>query len=402
MINLESNLETNIQEAMNWLLDSGIQNLNSKSLEVKGSFNSWYDIDKKDYFYAYSEAAGYGISTLLFLNSINQNNLYLLRSILAAEWMIDKASHKSGGLKTRYYYDRENAPEKYDFSSGIIHSFDNGIILSGLVELYKKTNEKRYLENSKKIGDFLLEVMQNKEGNLHASYSHRDEEFKDNFDKWSTQSGSYHTKVNLGLLKLHEVTKETKYKDFAIRIAENALKFQEDNGRFISYLKEKDTHLHPHCYSAEGLLFSGLYLDNKDYIKSSAKATEWSLETQMENGGVPSMYINEKGIEHERTDALSQVLRLGTITLNLGIIDKKYKKYLDGLKNRLLTFQYKSKDIRSNGGFLFGDDTDYKNNLNFSRKNHVNSWCTMFALQSLIYYKDYLDGNLKFDYKNIV
>jgi len=390
-------LEEVIKDTSSWLINSGLQNLDSNRLEVKGGFNSWYDLKNKDYFYAYSEVAGYGISTLLFLSSVYKNNIYLTRAILAAEWLLDKAFHKSGGLKTRYYYDREKAPEQYDFSSGIIHSFDNGMALSGLIELYKVTNEERYYKTAKKVSDLLVDLMQKKDGSLYASYSHKDETFKDNFDKWSTQSGSYHAKVAIGLLKMYEISKDDKYKDAVIKLCNNSLSFQEESGRFISFKKEGDTNLHPHCYSAEGLLFAGLKLKNKIYLDSFAKATTWALDSQMENGGIPSMNVNNRFVGAERSDVLGQVLRLGTIGINLGLIDKRYEERLSRLASRLISFQHKSDDVRSNGGFVYGDDINYHENLKSEKKDHLNSWCTMFALQSLSFYKDYLEKKLVFD-----
>jgi hypothetical protein len=399
-----NNLEKYIKDGKNWLIESGIQNLDSNSLEIKGGFNSWYDLDNKNYFYAYSEVAGYAISTLLFLNSIDNKDLYLLRSILAAEWLLDKASHKSGGLKTRYYFNRESAPEQYDFSSGVIHSFDNGIALSGLIDLYNKTKEKRYLNTAEKIGNFLVELMQKEDGSLYASYSHKDEKLKDEGEKWSTQSGSYHAKMSIGFLKLYKLLKNDKYKEATIKLCNKSLDFQEENGRFISYKKEKDTHIHPHCYSLEGLLYSGLYFNNEKYLESVTKGTKWALDIQMKNGGIPSMYVNNKIVEFERSDVLAQTLRLGTIMISLGFLDKNYEKNLAKLKDRLISFQYKSKsnDIKSNGGFLFGYDVDYRNNLNSSKKNHLNSWCTIFTLQSLIFYDDYLKGKFNFDKDKLI
>lgn len=405
MISLDYNkneLEGSIEKSKNWLIYSGIQNLNSNSLEVKGGFNSWYDLDKKDYFYTYSEISGYSLSMLLFLNSIEKNNLYLTRSILAAEWLLDKASHEKGGLKTRYYFDRKNAPKLYDFSGEVLHSFDNGIALSGLMDLYKNVNEERYLESGKKIGDFLVDIMQKKDGGFYASYNHKDKESKDTNEKWSTQSGSFHAKIALGLLKLYGITKDEKYREATIKLCNNSLKFQEDNGRFISYKEEKDTHLHPHCYSAEGLLYSGLYFNDDSYLKGAEKAVKWALDIQMDNGGIPSMYIKNDPIKYERSDVLAQVLRLGVIMTDLGMIDKKYIKNLDKLEKRLLSFKYNSKDIRSNGGFLYGYDIDYRNNLEINKKNHLNTWCTMFALQSLVFYKGYLEENFHFDKDTLI
>ncbi len=389
-------LDETIKRAKKWLIFSGIQNLDSNFLDVKGGFNSWYDIDKENYFYTYSEISGYSIITLLFLNSFEKNNLYFLRAILSSEWLLDKASHKSGGVKTRYYLDRENAPESYDFSSGMIHSFDNGIALSGLMELYKSTLEYRYLKTAIRIGDFLISLMQKEDGSFYASYSHRDESFKDSYDKWSTQSGSYHAKIVIGLLKLYDATKDEKYKEASLRLCNFALGLQESNGQFISYYGTKDTHLHPHCYSAEGLLYAGLYLNNEDYLRNAAHATKWVLDIQMSNGGIPSMFVDNKFIGEERSDILAQALRLGIIMLHLNLIENRYKENLRKLAERLISFQYRNNDTKDDGGFFYGHDIIY-GNLNAEKKNHLNSWCTMFALQALVYYRDYLNGDFNFN-----
>ena len=394
-------VEVSIAKAKEWLMNSGIQNTDSKLLEVKGGFNLWYDINNENYFYTYSEITGYAITNLLFLREKENKNLYLLRAILAAEWILDKASHKSGGVKTRYFFDKQNAQKDYDFSSGVIHAFDNGIVLNGLIDLYNATEETRYLKTGKIIGDLLIEVMQKEDGGLHASYSHQEESFKNSDEKWSSQSGSFHGKVIMGLLKLYDVTKEEKYKNAAIKLSNYSLKFQEADGRFVTYKKEGDTHLHPHCYSAEGLVFAGLYLKSTTYLQSAAKAVTWALDHQMENNGIPSMYVNNKSIAVERSDVLAQTLRLGIIMRSLNLIDKSYEEKLHKLAQRLVAFQSKSDDARENGGFLYGIDIDYRS-MQTSQKNHVNSWCTMFALQALTYYKEYMEGKFVFDKNELV
>lgn len=391
-----------IAKAKSWLINSGIQNVDSKLLEVKGGFNSWYDVNNENYFYTYSEITGYAITNLLFLYEKEKKNIYLLRAILAAEWLLDKASHKSGGVKTRYFFDRQNAPKDYDFSSGVVHSFDNGIVLNGIIDLYSTTGESRYLKTGKMIGDLLVEIMQKEDGGLHASYSHQEESFKNNEEKWSSQSGSFHEKVVMGLLKLYEATKEEKYKNAAIKLSNYALKFQEADGRFITYKKEGDTHLHPHSYSAEGLVFAGLYLNNKTYLQSAAKAVKWALDHQMENDGIPSMYVNNKKVSAERSDVLAQTLRLGIIMRSLNLLEEKYEEKLHKLAQRLISFQCESDDVRQNGGFLYGVDVEYRNNLQASEKNHINSWCTMFALQALTYYKEFFEGNFVFDRNKLI
>src|SRR3989344_5589508 len=234
-----NNLDVSISDAKSWLLNSGIQNLDSKLLEVKGGFNSWYNTESRDYFYTYSEITGYGISTLLNLKNSERDNLYLLRAVLAGEWLLDKA-FDNGGIKTRYYFDRENAPEKYDFFSGIIHSFDNGIALNGLMDLYEATGEERYLKVSKDIGSLLVDKMQKEDGSLYPSYDPRSDKLIEDGEKWSTQSGSYHAKMSMGLIKLYQRTKDKKLLESIVKLCDNSLSFQKDDGRFVSYEKEQD------------------------------------------------------------------------------------------------------------------------------------------------------------------
>ena len=109
MIADPAELEESIVKAKSLLVNSGIQNTGSRLLDVKGGFNSWYNINDENYFYTYSEITGYAITNLLFLHKREDKNIYLLKAILAAEWLLDKASHKSGGVKTRYFLDEKNA-----------------------------------------------------------------------------------------------------------------------------------------------------------------------------------------------------------------------------------------------------------------------------------------------------
>ena len=46
-------------------------------------------------------------------------------------------------------------------------------------------------------------------------------------------------------------------------------------------------------------------------------------------------------------------------------------------------------------------DIDYKT-LKEKRTNHLNSWCTMFALQALIMYKQFLENRLKLNMRLFV
>ena len=373
------NLDENIELAKQWLLNSGIQNLDG---EHKGAFNSWYDINKNNYEYAYSEITGYGINMLMFLYSLEKDEIFLERAKLAADWLINKAKHKSGGILTRYFYDKSSFMGSFENEE--IFSFDCGMVLNGMTSLYKISKDKKYLEFCEELANFMINKMQKQDGSFYAVYDAKNNKLIDDGEKWSTQSGCLHAKLSIGLINLYEITKNNKYLESSKKICDYSLQYLKDNGRFVTFSKTGDTLFHPHCYAAEGLYVAGNYFNNKEYLSAAEKSSLYLFSIQLENGGIPQLFKNNKLIEFERTDILAQSLRMG-ILFSDKIDNDKLKK----LATRLLEFQNLKGEQK--GGFIYGYDDSRK------KYEHVNSWCTMFALQALGLFNQRLKNKLKFD-----
>jgi uncharacterized protein YyaL (SSP411 family) len=391
-------LDKRITLAKSWLLHSGIQNIGGET-PVRGGFNAWYDLDNNNYFYTYSEITGYAITTLLYLYWLKKEQILLDRAKLAADWLIEKALHNvravGGAVRTRYYYNQKKSDKNYSFEGNIVRSFDNGIVLNGLSNLYEFSSQENYYLISKKIADLILK-MQKSSGLIYPEYNLKNKKLGESYEKWSTQPGSFHVKIIVGLINFCRYSNDKKYEQAAKKLCNKILEFQKEDGRFITF-KEDNTHLHPHCYSAEGLLLAGLYFREEKYIRAALRATKWLLNNQMENGGLPSLYVKGRFIKFERADILAQTLRLATLFLNMNLLEKSYKKNVEKLVDRLISFQY-TKEGSQKGGFFYGYDVDYKT-LKEKKTNHLNSWCTMFALQALIMYKQYLKNRLSFNIK---
>jgi len=355
-----------IDNSLNWLRTSGIQN---QSGEHIGAFNSWYDLENGKYEYAYTEITGYGISTLLFLYKIRQEVAHLEWAKIAAEWILKKACHKSGGVLTRFFY--RDPLFMGSFDTQTIFSFDCGMVLKGLVALYFETKDERLLNFSTNLATFLIQNLQKKDGSFFAVYGGGNGTLIDDGDKWSTQSGCYHAKISIGLINLYKATKDDQYLDAAKNICDYSLRNQQDDGRFITHQETGDTLFHAHCYAAEGLYVAGKLLENEDYISSSKEATIYLLGKQKENGGIPSYFKAGRIIQHERSDILGQMLRLAVLHLDHINEDAVIK-----LINRTNAFKVCQGDQA--GGYLYGRDEYGKN------YNHINSWSTMFILQGLI------------------
>jgi uncharacterized protein YyaL (SSP411 family) len=362
-----------VMMARDWILTSGIQNTGGTE---KGGFNAWYDIKDDNYSFVYSEITGYGITTLLYINKFFEGN-YLDRAREAAQWLERKALHPCGGVKTRYYLKALKESENYSFESENIYAFDNGMVLYGLINLYKIFRDEKYLELSERIAGFLLRKMKRPDGLFYAVYNARTNQKIDDNWKWSTQSGSYLAKLALGFSDLFEATKAREYKDTVIELGEAAMKFQDPSGRFITSRTDGSTHLHPHMYSGEGLYYAGTRFGRKDFIESAVKAVRWALDNQAVDGGVPKKYVGNKFINYYRSDALAQVIRLGALLRGSGYLAESDMEKLEKAKKCLLSFQLLNDEYQK-GGFYYGYTLDGK------KTDHINSWCTMFALQALL------------------
>jgi len=347
--------------ATDWLLSSGIQ---SKA----GGFHSWYDLEKKDHSYLYSEITGYGITALLFLSELLKDKKIIKKAEKAAEWIERIAIHPCGGVRTRLYKEDSRADAAYSFSGARIFSFDTGMVLYGLISLYKVTNKKRHLDIATKLGDFIIDKMQNSDGSLSPIYDANIEELIEPCDKWSSQSGAFGAKVSMGITDLYRVTKKEKYKEASLKLCNHAISLQDKSGRFITDRLSGSTHVHPHSYAAEGLWYTGTCLDEDKFIRSARGATEW-IFNHLASSGINELYspIENSFNDFMRTDILAQSMRLGIIF--------SIKEKIEKLKDLLMGYQYTSGGQR--GGFLYSVDD-----------KHLNSWCSMFALQALALYKN--------------
>lgn len=366
-----------VKLAENWIMNSGIQNIEG---EEKGGFNAWFNLDSRDYSYVYSEITGYGITTLLYLSKFFEGS-YKERAILAWDWIREKALHSSGAVMTRLYLDDTEETDQYSFLSENLYAFDNGMVLYALVNLYKETNDEDVIKCSIGIADFLIEKMRKDNGLFYASCNPSTGKKVDSDWKWSSQSGSYHAKLALGFIDLFDLTKDYRYKEAAIGVLEKAVGFQDkDSGRFVTSRLDMTTHLHPHSYSAEGLLYGGFYFNREDFIASAVKAVKWALDNMRADGGICKKYDKNRFIKLYRADVLAQILRLGSVMLKENVLDKEYLASLKKLRSKLLTFQY-NLETNQKGGFYYGYTLDGE------KKNHLNSWCTMFALQALLMFE---------------
>ena len=262
-----------VDNAKIWIMDSGIQNEDIDPL-IDGSYNAWYDSNTGEYPYLYSEICGYLITLMCYFYNLSENTKYLNSGEKAGNWLLNTTYENNGAFRCLFTH---VSPSKYDYKHDQMYSFDNGVIVNGLMNLYRLTNNKKYLSAAVTTADWLVMSAQGPAGLFKPVYDIEEERFFESDKQWSLSSGSYHAKIAIGLLNLYDITKTKRYLDAAIKVCDITLGYQLSSGRYITFLSRGGTNAHPHCYTAEGLWVAGKLLDRKDYLESSAKSVKWIL-----------------------------------------------------------------------------------------------------------------------------
>jgi hypothetical protein len=201
------NIEQALKQSIYWLEKSGIQNSLNKNNLLSGSVNAWYDPQKKKYSFVYSEINGYFMTMMAFLYKRTGEKKYLDKGLEAAKWLISNAQEKNGGFRCLFLIDKNsNHAHKKDQ----IYSFDNGVIINGLVSLYKETKKSFLIKSAEKCGNWIINFCIDNNNLVKPVYEIEQNKFFESDKEWSTTSGSYHTKISIGLANLFSIVKKKK------------------------------------------------------------------------------------------------------------------------------------------------------------------------------------------------
>ncbi len=354
-----------VENNINWLLNSDIR---IKKGEDQGALYGWKDLTDSSYPFIYSEIVGYAITCFswIYLEKSQDNALSAAQD--SASWI--RNNMKSDILITGKINKSSRFELKGDISNQI-YSFDNGMILSGLMNLYKIDRNSENLNTAIKIADTLIDKFfdgTKMTALLDSSFGHTDY----GKGKWSTMSGSYHAKIAMGLMKLFKVTKKVVYKEVACSICDFALTMQDRDGRFRTNEDPSLTFLHPHLYSCEGLLYVGLELSDSRYIEASLKGLEWAMKLMEVNKGSLPRSTKENV---EQADCMAQLLRL--LIICYSELKKRNNITLDSAIDKLFTSISK----------LYISDGEDKGGIRYQNSvNQACTWCTMFTLQAFSFY----------------
>jgi len=356
---------TILDSNVSWLLHSDIR---IKSGENMGALYGWKNLNPPSFPFIYSEITGYAITFFSWISSELGNPDGLVAAEQASDWII-RNTHSS----LLFARPQGNLDKPNDLSN-TLYSFDNSMIVIGLLSLYKLTNKISHLQLAEKMAKTIIERFFDGEKlvpRLDESFESVKPVKEKGIVKWSTISGAYHCKLSLGLLELARLTKNEKYSQVSDSLCDYATKLQNSVGRFITNPGADITYLHPHLYACEGLIFSGWNQSIARHYTAGLNGLKWAIkQISPENGG---LYRYTERDSVEQSDCTAQLLRL--LLLCQAELEKSINKselvdIIEGLHKRLLDFYIPYGEGKGAMKYHLNQDT-------------ACTWCTMFSTQAL-------------------
>jgi len=340
-----------------WLVESGIQ-------EKDGGVARYYRADVRENRPVSTEITGYAVSTFTYLFSLTGNPLYLESAGRAASFLKNEAWDPA----------LEIFPFECAGSERLAYFFDCGIIIRGLLSLWRVAGATSLLDIAKQCGRSMATSFAAPDSEFHPILYLPDKRPFPRSDQWSRLPGCYQLKSGLAWHDLYKETGEVDYLNWYEAILAWSLRTHE------SFLPGADDdrvmdRLHAYCYFLEAIL------PRVDRPEVAATLT----------GGIEkvSRYLSEIGPRFARSDVYAQLLRLRLLAeaANVAPVDRLKAS----AEARILaSFQDTDQsDPRIRGGFYFGKRGG-------QLQPHVNPVSTGFALQALVMWRQYLEGNLEF------
>lgn len=382
-----------VRDAAEWLASSGIQSRASQPA-LAGGVSAWYEIHLRRYPFLYSEITGYAITAFAFLHRLDGDKRWTARAKAAAAWLVRNAMHPSGGVKTRYYLVKNYQTPNYSFDSGYIYAFDTAMAAYGLLQLHKIAPDPKLWRAAQDAHRFLTRTLKVR-GTIAPYWDTKTRRTGQNLGKWSDQPGSFHAKLALFLIDYYRVTGAEADRREAVDLLDASAAMQQKDGRFITNRSDGSTHLHPHAYTLEGLLYGAAILGKKSWRDSARRGLSWSRKAVSENGSVSAIYEHGGFAFHERSDIVAQILRIGSILHADGGPGVLTAEDLQKIREHLGLFQF-AETGGQHGGFLYGSDTDGRMRI------HLNAWGTMFALQAIWMHDTFVRQNRPADLEQFI
>ena len=364
-------LNTSFEKVKHWLISSDLLVSDIKDKNC-GGVHSFYDEKTREYSFLYPEITGYFISTLRFLNSQDPNKKFSQLAEYSSDWLID--IYKKYGAIIQGINSNSN--------ENLSYSFDSSICAKGLLDYFEMSKKTLYLDYAKKILTDLINEAIDQDGSVKPFKQISSNQYQESNQVWYKQEGCLHIKTSIPYFQLYKITNEEKYLHIASKICDQISTYQNSDGSIKLHQESQVINLHTLCYALEGLLYGFHITKNPIYKKSCESAVNWCLNQINEDGSI-SLWFNSK-YKEKAVYPIAQYIRL-IILLN-SIESTPLIKHLSQLTQFLISNQDDATTISTSGGFCEGYR---KSLLGWKQITRINSWTSLFSLQSLIWSEQY-------------
>lgn len=367
------------QDLKNWLLSSGIF-ISNKDEKNLGGVHSYFDEKSDEFSFLYPEITGYFVSTMKFLNYLDNEEKYSQYAKYSSDWLI-KIYEKYGSIIQGIKSDKP--------LSDLSYSFDLAICAKGLLDYYEICNNSYYLNFAKKILDNLSDQYLESDGTLMPYKDVKTNLVNQSNDVWYKQKGCLHIKAAMPFFQISQYLDDDHFLKIGTNICNKISDFQNSDGSIRLHEKSNVVNLHTMCYALEGLIYGYHVTKNENYLKNIQKAIDWCLNQILDDGSI-NLWHNSK-YNSKSAYPIAQLIRI-LILMDKLQSDIKFKSHITRLYNFLITLQAIHSSKKINGGFY---EEFYKSFFGWKKRLRINSWTSMFALQAMYWYKEY--DNITFE-----
>lgn len=234
----------------------------------EGGVSAFYDVRLGSWGPPYPETTGYIIPTFFDYAAYSGDDAFRTRAVRMANWLMTLQLPSGAFPIGPLWPDWERAPLV----------FDTGQIIHGLVRVYEETGREDFLACARRAGNWLVEI-------------------QDDDGAWRkfTSLGIVHTynvRTTWGLLRLYQASQEAPYRLAAVRNLTWAMADQDADGWFRNahFRPGEDPLTHTIAYTIEGLLESGVLLQDQQVIAAARRAADALRQRQSQDGFLRARY----------------------------------------------------------------------------------------------------------------
>lgn len=389
-------INNNYTLAYEWIINSGIHFVDAS--QKFDAFYEAYNKHKKQYSFLYYEITGYAVNFLLNLFKKNKDSKILALAKRAGDFLVlyqaQQGSHRGAGPWT---------VTETGESHHLHYTFDAAMGMSGLADLYKFTQDEKYLKSAVMAADWLINEAQNPDGSFKSVYDSKQAAFDSQLleNDWSGDRGCLHIKHIRGLAKVQALTGKQELLEGMDKTMRWSQEIQKETGAFPARADQDYIFTHAHCYALEGLISAYPIFKENKILEAFLKAVEWLVAAQNPDGsfydyyGLPglgkrlsashnilrSIYHgtitvdSNRIIRLKRSDATAQAARIFCISYTVDQ-QKKYLQAAEKAMGFISDMQSKDSSREENGAVCFGclDLGGFK-----KRSALYPAWSSMFA-----------------------